>query len=44
MLAAALQVRTRKAPAFEGGAEIVEVAFFVSHGDQPPVAVSGGKY
>src|SRR5262249_19252514 len=24
------------------GAQIVEVAFFVRHGDQPPVAVSGG--
>src|ERR1700731_2002102 len=26
----------------QNGAQIVEVAFFVSHGDQPPVAVSRG--
>jgi hypothetical protein len=27
----------------QNGAKIVEVAFFVSHGDQPPVAVPGGN-
>src|SRR5437899_3283393 len=28
----------------QNGAQIVEVAFFVGHGDQPPVAVSGGDF
>ena len=27
----------------QNGAQIVEVAFFVGHGDQPPVAVTGGN-
>jgi hypothetical protein len=28
----------------QNGAQIVEVAFFVGHGDQPPVAVSRGIF
>ena len=28
----------------QDGAQIVEVAFFVGDGDQPPVAVSGGNF
>src|SRR6266568_7475126 len=28
----------------QNGAKIVEVAFFVGHGDQPPVVVSGGNF
>src|SRR5215813_5413579 len=28
----------------QDGAQIVEVAFFMGHGDQPPVAVSGGNF
>ena len=28
----------------QNGAQIVEVAFFVGHGDQAPVAVSGGDF
>src|SRR6185436_2511481 len=28
----------------QNGSETVEVAFFVGHGDQPPVAVSGGNF
>jgi len=44
-------VRVRKLPfpggldryvVAQNGAQIVEFAFFVGHGDQPPVAVSGG--
>src|SRR5258708_7955068 len=28
----------------QNGAQIVEVAFFVGHGDQPPLAISGGGF
>ncbi len=28
----------------QNGPQIVEAAFFVGHGDQPPVAVSGGNF
>src|SRR4029077_531775 len=46
-------VRVRKLPFPRGldryvvaqnGAQIAEVAFFVGHGDQPPVAISGGNF
>jgi hypothetical protein len=46
-------VRVRKLPfpagfdryvVAQNGAQVVEVAFFVGHGDQPPVAVSGRDF